>query len=113
MSRAQSLTPINSSQTASPVVQLHYNLGLAYYNLDRNDDAIKELKQAITLNPQLADPYYALGMAYISQGDEGSAKKQAQILKSLNPALARKLTDALGNGAHISHQVCRVFQCRP
>jgi len=55
-------------KTAPPTVQLHYNLGLAYYNLDRNDDAIKELKQAITLSPQLADPYYALGMAYIKSG---------------------------------------------
>jgi TonB family protein len=114
VARAQSIDANQtSSQTAPPTVQLHYNLGLAYYNLDRNDDAIKELKQAITLNPQLADPYYALGMAYISQGDEGSAKKQAQILKSLNPALARKLTDALGNGAAYIPPGCRVFQCRP
>jgi len=114
VARAQSIDANQtSSQTAPPTVQLHYNLGLAYYNLDRNDDAIKELKQAITLSPQLADPYYALGMAYISQGDEGSAKKQAQILKSLNPALAKRLADALSNGAAYIPPGCRVFQCRP
>jgi len=51
VARAQSIDAINQQSNRLTGCQLHYNLGLAYYNLDRNDDAIKELKQAITLNP--------------------------------------------------------------
>lgn len=41
----------------------HYNLGLALYDLQRRDEAMKEFKKAIELVPSYASPHVSLGVA--------------------------------------------------
>jgi tetratricopeptide (TPR) repeat protein len=84
---------INNDQASPgvPIWQIQYSLGLAYDNLGRYQEAIKELSEAVKLNPQLAEGYYVLGLAYLGRGDRSSAQKQQRILVSLNSALAKKL----------------------
>ena len=43
---------------------LLYNLGVAYYNLDRMEDAFKTLGRSITLNDRLAEAYYTRSLVY-------------------------------------------------
>lgn len=46
------------------LARLHYNLGVCNYRLNRYENAIGELKKAISLRSKdYADAYYALGMA--------------------------------------------------
>ncbi len=40
------------------------NLGIAYYQLDKNKDAIEYYKKAILFEPQFPDPYYNLASVY-------------------------------------------------
>src|SRR6266851_1680028 len=78
-----------------PAWQINYSLGLAYDNGGHYLEAIKELSEAVKLNPQLAEGYYALGLAYLARGDRSSAQKQQRILVSLNSPLAKKLAEAV------------------
>ena len=46
----------------------HNDLGLANYNQDRIDEAIKEYAIALRLKPGLVEPHINLGLAYYNQG---------------------------------------------
>jgi tetratricopeptide (TPR) repeat protein len=62
--------------------QGHYELGLTYMQLERYDEAIKELKKAIGLNPNiLADAYYNLGLSLFQKGKIREAIKFLEIYK--------------------------------
>ena len=40
----------------------HYNLGVAYEQQDRTDEAIREYQAALRVNPDYADAHYNLGV---------------------------------------------------
>lgn len=44
--------------------QNHYNLGVAYYKNEEYKKSIESLKQAISLDKNIADAYYTIGLAY-------------------------------------------------
>ena len=91
------------AQNAPPLAHVHHGIGAMYYNLERYNDAIKELKKAIELNPTLADSYYVLALSYIAVGNRKSAESHRDTLKSLNSKLAGKIDAALsnqGSGVH-------------
>ena len=46
---------------------VYQNLGWAYYNLDRYQEAEKALKSALRLDPQMALTHYTLGLLYERQ----------------------------------------------
>ena len=52
---------------------------------------IEAFKQAIRINPDLADAHNNLGIAYLLLNDRGSALEQYKILKKLDTELANKL----------------------
>ncbi len=47
----------------------HYQLGLLYYNLDHNDEAVREFETSVSLEPFASPlPHYHLGTIYYEQG---------------------------------------------
>ncbi|MFQ5455960.1 MAG: tetratricopeptide repeat protein [Nitrospirota bacterium] len=52
---------------------IHNNIGLAYLDLDRYEDAIREFNIAISLYPELAETYFNLGSLYLRQGLDDKA----------------------------------------
>lgn len=91
------------TSNAPPLAHVYHGIGAMYYNLQRPNDAIKELKRAIELNPKLADAYYVLALSYIELGNRKSAESHRDTLKTLNSKLAAKIDTALsktGNGLH-------------
>jgi YD repeat-containing protein len=112
VARAQSIDTNQSTSSSQPSLNvLRYNLGLAYYNVGRYPEAIKELKQVVTQNPRLAEGYYGLAVAYISLGDKRSAESQVEKLKAINPDLAKKLGDFLASRSLYIPPGCLVFPC--
>jgi len=95
VTRAQAIDSDGTKGQRFPLEQIHYGLGLAYYNLARYKDAIVELKQVIKVNPKSAEAYYTLALAYIAIDDQPSAENQQKTLRSLNPSLAAKIAEAL------------------
>lgn len=57
------------------VFETHYNLGVAYLNAKRFDDAINTLTRATELRPDFADTYYSLAVAI----DEKNSEEIEQI----------------------------------
>jgi TonB family protein len=109
--RAQVLEPDPSKYAGFPTLpDLHYDLALAYHNLGRYGDAIKELKEATTLKPDFVEAYYGLALAYIALGDRKSAAKQEQIVRPLNKALADKVAEALYRVNSVTI-ICRGLGC--
>ena len=44
--------------------EAHFNLGVVYYQSDKNKEAIESFKQSIKINPDYAKVYHCLGGAY-------------------------------------------------
>ncbi|MFN2516979.1 MAG: tetratricopeptide repeat protein, partial [Pyrinomonadaceae bacterium] len=89
----------DQASTSVPTSQIYYGLGLAHYNWKRYSEAIKELSEAVKLDPKLAEAYYGLAHAYLANGDRWSAQKQQKTLISLNAALARRLADEISTAS--------------
>ena len=46
----------------------HFNSGVVYFNLKKNDEAIESFKKAVEIKPDFADTYYSLGVTYNQLG---------------------------------------------
>jgi len=66
----------------------HNNLGVAYQEQGRLDDAVKEYQAAINLTPDYVDAYYNLGLVYRTQGRLDDAVREYQKAINLKPDLA-------------------------
>ncbi len=110
--RAQMVDTGMSIERSGPTLaMLQHSIGLEYYKMGRYNDAIKEMKEAVKLNPQIAESYYAMAMAYMSLGDRRSAEKQESILRTLNPALATKVAAELTNRTLFIPPGCLALPC--
>ena len=49
----------------------HHNLGLAYHELEKWDDARQEYEEALSLNPDYSLSMYNLGLVYYEKGTHG------------------------------------------
>ncbi len=61
----------------------HFLLGKLYAKAGRKEDAIRELKIAIALNPDLDESYYLLARTYAQTGDTAQATELIAKLKDL------------------------------
>ena len=96
--RAEQANAEVANASRSPSLEdLHYLTGLAYYNLQRYNQAIEELKQVIALNPKRAQAYYGLALTYLAYGDRKLAEKQQDTLESLDPVFAAKIAKLLSS----------------
>jgi len=59
---------------APHVPEVHVNLGYAYFELGRSDEAESLFRRALQLNPGQANAYYGLGLVYESRGDLDQAR---------------------------------------
>lgn len=55
---------LDKSISVKKSAQIHYNLGVCFYQLKQTNAAITEFEQAAQLFPQYAKAFYALGMAH-------------------------------------------------
>ncbi len=55
--------------------QSHHQMGLLLEKQNKLPDAIRELEQAVALNPTYPEPYYTLGRIYKKLGDEAKAEQ--------------------------------------
>lgn len=83
------------NRQAPTLVDLHYNLGVAYYNWGHFRQAAKELEEVVRLKPDLPKAHYALGLSYFGLGDRNSAQREERILREIKSPLADKLTTVL------------------
>lgn len=84
---------INQGNGDSGVAQ--HSLGLAYLKLDRLEEAIASLKEAIRLRPNFAEAHYDLGRVYHESGEFNTAAVAFEEAIRLNPSFFEALT-ALG-----------------
>ncbi|MGA1864174.1 MAG: tetratricopeptide repeat protein [bacterium] len=68
--------------------EVHYNLGLTYYELDRYSEAIGEFQKAIRLKPDFAEAHFNMGVAYDQSGQVKNA------LQAYNSAVRYGIDDA-------------------
>jgi tetratricopeptide (TPR) repeat protein len=73
----------------------HNNLGVAYFDSGKHEEAIESYKHAIRIDPDDADAHYNLGDAYLLLKDRSSALEQYKILKNLDSEKAKELFDRI------------------
>lgn len=66
--KAAELSPNNPTHLA--------NYGYQLIEFGKVDEAISQIRQAVSLNPEYYFPYYCLGLAYRRKGDEGQATRE-------------------------------------
>ena len=78
-------------QLLKTIKDKHYNLGLSYQRSGKSNQAIREFKEAITLDKELnwsrktfKEGYYHLGIAYFELGDFERAKQAATEALSIH-----------------------------
>jgi len=70
----------------SRLPQTHYQLGLFLEKQERNEEAIRELKQASAYDPSYAEPQYALARIYRRIGDNMNAEVALNTFQKLKKA---------------------------
>jgi Flp pilus assembly protein TadD len=84
----------------------HLDLGIVYADTGRQDDALRELKQAEQMAPEDVNVHWRLGRLYRSMGRKDEAKveldKASSITKATDSALVDKISGpaARGNPPH-------------
>jgi adenylate cyclase len=61
------------------------NLGIAYKNVDRYEESVKQLKRVIELSPNDLFAHLHLAIAYIKLGRDGEAKAEAAEVLRIHP----------------------------
>ncbi len=86
---AQVTLPVTSPGVMDvALAEEHYNLGLAYGQQGRLDEAIRECQVALRINPNYAKAHYNLGVAYGQQGRLDEAIREYQVALRVNPNYA-------------------------
>ncbi|MBM4339138.1 MAG: tetratricopeptide repeat protein [Deltaproteobacteria bacterium] len=68
-----------------------FALGQTYHRMGRYDDAVTELKSAVSLKKNLGYAYFELGSVYADQKEFEQAQEQVSILSSIDQMLALEL----------------------
>ncbi len=72
----------------------HYLLGKLYANAGRKEDAVRELKVAVEMNPDLDGSYYLLARTYMQMGDTAQAQAWNNKLTALKQKQEQSYTAA-------------------
>jgi tetratricopeptide (TPR) repeat protein len=90
LARAVQITP-NSAQT-------RYQLAKAYFDLNRNDDALQQAQAAVQFDPQDSSNHYLLGRIYQRSGKADLAKEQFRLTEQLIHAKSANSDSGMGSG---------------
>jgi Tfp pilus assembly protein PilF len=71
------------------------NLGNAYLELDRGQEALAPLKLAVELRPKCLEAHDFLGVAYLKTHDNTSAEEELRLLNNLDSSFAGSLSKLL------------------
>jgi len=66
----------------------HYELGVEYHKQEQEEQAIKELQEALKIDPNYAKAHYELGVLYHEKEDYGSAVQEFQRAIKIDPDYA-------------------------
>jgi tetratricopeptide (TPR) repeat protein len=77
----------------------HLDLGILYADADRQDDALRQFKEAARLAPADVNAHWRLGRLYRSMGKKDEAKAEFDKASSITRAVDDALIDKM-NGAH-------------
>jgi tetratricopeptide (TPR) repeat protein len=80
----------------------HYLIGKLFAKAGRKEDAIRELNEAIALNPDMEGAYYLLGRTYMQQGDAEKATEWMGRMKELKQKHEHAYAEARKNAKPIS-----------
>jgi len=69
--------------------EIHYNLGLAYYEQRIFDRAIQEFKRTIEINPNHSEAHNNLGTLYFNRGEYDNTFQEYQKAVKINPDYAQ------------------------
>jgi Tfp pilus assembly protein PilF len=72
---------------------LHNNLGFAYMQTGRAEDAKRHFQQAIDIDPDNADAHFNLGSILTSEHNPDQASQHYAIAARLDPRYANLITD--------------------
>lgn len=85
----------------NPAISMgHVDLGIAYADADRTQDALAEFKKAIALTPDDVNAHWRLGKLYRSMGKATEAKAEFDKAKSLNKAADDGLLKVMQKAPH-------------
>lgn len=81
----------------------YHNLGWAYYNVDRLQEAEESFKVVLQLDPKMASAYYHLGLVLVKAGRRDEARAAFRQARELGPETplglsAKEHLKALGEG---------------
>ncbi|MBW1824581.1 MAG: tetratricopeptide repeat protein [Deltaproteobacteria bacterium] len=79
----------DAAQKSPHIARPHYNLGNAYKNSDRLDEAIAEYKRALAINPNYLDALYNLGNTYLKKGKLDKAIDMYKKALAISPNFSR------------------------
>jgi Tetratricopeptide repeat/LytR cell envelope-related transcriptional attenuator len=86
--RADAPTPAQSAEYRSIEPEAMYRLGRYYQGQTRYVEAVLAYREALRLNPLLADAYNGLGVTYAEQGRYGEAVEALRTAVELSPTAA-------------------------
>ena len=80
--------------------EAHNNLAyvLRKQGSDNFDEALTHYNQAVSLKPDLPEPYMYRGVLHVQMGNEELALNDHKTLEKLNPVLAKELEYVIENG---------------
>ncbi len=68
---------------------------MAYTGLNQLDQANKNYREALRINPEYANAWYGLGITYYRQGKRDKVREIYQTLRKLDPAKAEQYFNTL------------------
>jgi tetratricopeptide (TPR) repeat protein len=102
MNNPESAVPIlENAEKIDPTLTLaHLDLGILYGDAGRQDDALRELKAAVTLSPDEVDVHWRLGRLYRAMGKRDEANAEFDKARGINKATDDALLNRMsGNRA--------------
>lgn len=97
---AAAVAPLKKGLALDPSLWLaNLDLGIIDSDAGRNEDALRELKQAAKLKPQDVNVHWRLGRLLRTMGRKQEAQQEFEAAKKLNKAADEDLYQKIANGA--------------
>jgi tetratricopeptide (TPR) repeat protein len=82
--------------TTDPLI--HLDMGIVYMETDDQNDAVRELKKAIEMDPDSVNAHFRLAKVYLSMGRKDEAKAEFALAKTLTTKMNQDLFKKIKEG---------------